>query len=41
MKPAQVWEEIIQEVDYNGDGEVDFYEVLKMMYTKVGFVLQK
>ena len=41
MKPAQLWEEIIQEVDYNGDGEVDFDEFLKMMYTKVGFMQQE
>ena len=39
MKPVEVWDEIIKEVDYNGDGEVDFDEFLKMMYTKAGSVI--
>ena len=34
IKAKEFWNDIIQEVDYNGDGEVDFDEFLKMMYKK-------
>lgn len=30
---TEIWENMIKEVDQNGDGKVDFAEFMKMMYT--------
>ncbi|EGR32043.1 protein kinase domain protein, partial [Ichthyophthirius multifiliis] len=29
-----IWDQMIQEADKNGDGEIDFYEFVEMMNTK-------
>ena len=34
MRPFEFWEEIIKEVDINGDGEFEFDEFLRMIYKK-------
>ena len=30
---AAIWNQMIKDVDVNGDGQIDFDEFLKMMYT--------
>ena len=33
MDDAAIWNQMIKDVDVNGDGQIDFDEFLKMMYT--------
>ena len=32
----EIAEKILHEADYNGDGEIDFDEFMKLMYEKIG-----
>ncbi len=33
MADAGIWTQMVKDVDVNGDGQIDFDEFLKMMYT--------